>query len=378
MHAEFESMLTPAHKLTRDMMKALRQRGGGVTDSEVRFLVDLYYNMQGQRIAVGNQSKGLDRDAKKSGNEAEPHEAIDWVASQFGTLEQQVAKLLAIYVETHPMGWFFEQTVGIGPILAAGLLAHIDINKAPTAGHIWRFAGLDPNVQWCSRDQAKAIWSETKGPSIEDRLVAVAEKIGRNPERLIEMATRKPDGSTTPLTEATATSAISRKPFNGPLKTLCWKIGESFVKVSNHPNGFYGKVYARRKQQEWAMNLDGKFAGQANAALTGKKIGKSTDAHAWYSGACDAEKARALIAEGTPPTASTCKADSPEQGTPMLPPAHIQMRSQRYAVKLFLSHLQESWWRQETGTEPPAPYVIAHGGHAHYIKPPQVPPTRIN
>ncbi|WP_252178377.1 IS110 family transposase [Endozoicomonas sp. 4G] len=372
MHAELESMLTPVYKLTRDMTKGLRQNGGGVTDSEARYLVDLYYNMQANRIAVGNQSKGLERDAKKSGNTAEPHEAIDWVGKQFTALEDSVAKLLAIYTETHPMAWFFDQTTGIGPILAAGLLAHIDINKAPTAGHIWRFAGLDPNVQWCSREQAKAIWTETKGPSIEERLVAVAEKVGRNPANLIHMATHKPDGTEVKLTEANACSAISRKPFNGPLKTLCWKIGESFVKVSNHPDGFYGRVYRERKTLEWKRNLAGMLSDQATKALTGKKIGKQTDAHAWYSGGCSAEKARALLESGTTPTAAACKADDDYPGVPMLPPAQIQMRSQRYAVKLFLSHLQESWWRQETGTEPPAPWVIAHGGHAHYIKPPQI------
>lgn len=372
MYHDIESMLTPIHKLAQDMAKGLRQSGGGITDNEARYLVDLYYNMQSNRIAIGNQSKGLDRDAKKAGNAAEPHEAIDWTGKQFAVLEENVAKLLAIYTETHPMAWFFEHTIGIGPILAAGLLAHIDITKAPTAGHVWRFAGLDPNVQWCSRDQAKAIWSETKGPSIEERLTLVAERIGRNPANLLHMATHKPDGTAIKLTEANAIAAIARKPFNGPLKTLCWKIGESFTKTCNHPNGFYGRVYRERKAQEWARNLDGRLADQATRALTGKKIGKQTDAHAWYSGGCSADKARVLLESGTTPTPAACQADDDHPGTPMLPPAQIQMRSQRYAVKLFLSHLQECWWRQETGTEPPAPYVIAHGGHAHYIAPPQL------
>jgi hypothetical protein len=388
MHA-LNSILTPAHKLNRDMIKALRQgmgggsgddgdnngHVGGFTDSEARYLVDLYYNMQANRIAVGNQSKGLDRDARKAGNSPEPHEAIDWVGIQFSTLEESVAKMLAIYTKTHPMGWFFDQTTGIGPILAAGLLAHIDIQRAPTAGHIWRFAGLDPNVQWCSREQVKAIWSETKGGDIESRLIAVAEKVGRNPVNLIHMATHKPDGSEVRMTEANAIAAIARKPFNGQLKTLCWKIGESFTKVSNHANGFYGRVYRERKALEWNRNLDGALSDQATRNLSGKKIGKQTDAFAWYSGGCSADKARAMLEDGKTPTAAACQADESHHGTPMLPPAHIQMRSQRYAVKLFLSHLQECWWRQETGTEPPAPWIIQHGGHAHYIRPPQVAPN---
>ena len=60
----------------------------------------------------------------------------------------------------------------------------------------------------------------------------------------------------------------------------------------------------------------------------------------------------------------------------MLPPAHIDMRARRYAVKLFLSHLQECWYREVYDCDPPAPYAITQGGHAHYIAPPQIRPNR--
>lgn len=147
MHPEIEALITPVFKLNRDMTQALKQNGGGITDNEARFLVDLFYTMQDQRIRCNNQVKGLDRDAKKAETQAEPHDALDWTLTQFKTLELQIEKLLGIYVSMHPMAWFFEQTVGIGGILAAGLLAHIDIHKAPTAGHIWNFAGLNPDIK---------------------------------------------------------------------------------------------------------------------------------------------------------------------------------------------------------------------------------------
>ena len=315
MHPELESLLTPVHKLNRDMMKAIRQGGGGVTDTEARFLVDTYYSMQRQRIRANNQSKGLERDAKKSGNTTEPHEGIDWTMLQFDTLESQVERILRVYVEGHPMAWFFAQTTGLGTgVLAAGLLSHIDITKAPTAGHIWRFAGYDPTQQW---------------------------------------------------------EAKTKRPWNAQLKTLCWKIGESFVKVSNNPSALYGHVYQERKAYEWKRNLAGANADAAAGALAAKRIGKDTDARAWYSGECSASLAAEALERGDAPTAKDCKAPD-GQGTAMLPPAHIHARAKRYAVKLFLSHLQECWWEEETGTKPPAPYVIAHGGHAHYIPPPQV------
>jgi hypothetical protein len=316
MHPEIESLLTPVYKLNRDVMKAIRQNGGGITDNEARYLVDIFYTMQDQRIRCNNQVKGLDRDAKKADTPAEPHDAIAWTLTQFKTLEQQIEKLLAVYVSNHPMAWFFEQTVGIGPILSAGLLAHIDIKKAPTAGHIWNFAGLNPDIKWAPK---------------------------------------------------------TKRPWNAELKKLAWKIGDSFVKQSSRPNDFYGKIYRQRKQFEWDRNVAGLMALPASQYLSAKNFGKDTDARAWYSGECDPTKVRELLAEGKPPTAAACKA-APGMGVPMLPPAQIDMRARRYAVKLFLSHLQQRWYETEFHTAPPKPFAVAQLGHAHVIEPPQVSP----
>ena len=50
-----------------------------------------------------------------------------------------------------------------------------------------------------------------------------------------------------------------------------------------------------------------------------------------------------------------------------LPPAHIQQRAERYAVKIFLSHLHEFWYEQHYGEKPPKPFAIEILGHAHQI-----------
>ena len=312
MHPEIEALLTPISRLNRDALKAMRQQGGGVTDSEARYMVDLYYTMQDMRIITGNQTSALDRDAKKTNKTPEPHDSLDWVNTQFRTLEEQIKKILTIYIEQHELYWFFEKTTGIGPVLVAGLLAHIDITKAPTAGHIWSFAGLNPNSEW------------NKG---------------------------------------------EKRPFNARLKTICWKIGESFVKTSNHPNGFYGRLYKERKVFEWSRNLSGENTQAASKELNKKKFRNGTDSKAWLTGQCSTELARSMLEEGNTPTMEKCKS---EEGTPMLPPAQLHARAKRYAVKLFLSHLQYCWWQQSTGEAPPKPYVIAFGEHAHMIEPPQL------
>jgi len=305
--------LQPIIKLNRDLLKAVTSdMPGGVTDNEARYLVDTYYTIQKARIRNVLQAKGLDRDAKKQGNEPEPHEAIDRFASDFSIQEENIKRVLGYYVETRDLNWFFANTLGIGPVLAAGLLAHIDIKQCPTVGHIWSFAGLNPTVVW------------DKG---------------------------------------------QKRPWNTGLKTICWKIGDSFVKLSGRQDSFYSQLYRQRKEQEWRKTLAGEYVEEAQRSMEKKKYGKATDQYAWYMGQCSPEKARAALEEGKSPTAAGCKDDA---GIPMLSPAHIDARARRYAVKIFLSHLHECWYRQEFGENPPKPFAISIQGHAHYMPPPQL------
>ena len=66
-----------------------------------------------------------------------------------------------------------------------------------TVGHIWRFAELDPTQTW---------------------------------------------------------EEGQRRPWNASLKTLSWKIGESFVRRSRDEDATYGRFYRERKQLEIERN----------------------------------------------------------------------------------------------------------------------------
>jgi len=264
--------LAPIQRLTRDMVASVLELDSG----QVRCLVDGYYQMQEMRKATGNQTKALEKFG-------EPHETIEWFHAQFNGLEGQIKRLLAGVSMASEVGRWAQRQRGIGPVIAAGLDAYIDITKAPTVGHIWRFAGLDPTVEW------------GKG---------------------------------------------KKRPWNAQLKTLCWKIGESFVKVSGDASAFYGQIYVQRKALEVERNEAGAFADQAAAALKKGKYEKKTGARAAY-----------------------------EAGR--LPPGHLHARAKRYAVKLFLAHWHEVAYREHFGEAPPKPYAIAQLGHAHYIAPPE-------
>lgn len=267
-------VLQPLERLRKDV----RMAAITLSRDEARFLVDAYYTWQEERKRGNNQIRAL----TESG---EPHDVIMWLSANAEMLEISVRRVLDTYSSADPVGAWAKSIVGIGPVITAGLLAHIDIEKAPTVGHIWRFAGLDPTVQW-----------EKK----------------------------------------------TKRPWNASLKTLCWKIGESFVKVSGRDDDIYGHIYVERKAQEQERNEAGAFAEQAAAVLERKRIGKDTDAYKNYS-------------------------------VGKLPPAHIHARAKRYAVKLFLSHWHHVAYVVHYDQAPPKPYILTQEGHAHFMGPPNWP-----
>lgn len=272
--------VTPGvNRLRRDLRKA---EGGLMSVTEARFNVDSYYSIQKNRIAYEAQINSLEK-------VGEPVEVLHWLFENTQILESQLKRVLDVFTDYHLIGPWLKSQKGIGPVIAAGLIAHIDINKAPTAGHIWSFAGLVPE----QRDKWK------KG---------------------------------------------SKRPWNARLKTLCWKAGEAFVKTSNLKDAYYGEVYKRRKEQEIAKNLKGDFKSEAEYYLNKFNYGKETEAYKHY-----------IV------------------GT--LPPAHIHARAKRYAVRLFLAHLQQVWYEKEFKVPAPKPYIIAHDEtHTHYLAPPNYTP----
>lgn len=267
---------TPTLGVVREAIRKLTkdERNAAITlgKDEARFLVDAYYQLQDNRIRSDGQVRSMSKDG-------EPHATLQWLADMNRTLEESIKTALDAYSMSSPVGRWMRSQKGIGPVIAAGFLAHLDITKAETAGAFWSFAGLDPRKTW------------EKG---------------------------------------------QKRPWNASLKVLCWKLGESFVKVSGSEDAFYGRLYKQRKEIEIAKNEAGEFADQAKAKLEKFKIGKDTDAYAAYS-----------------------------KGK--LPPAHIHARAKRYSCKIFLAHLHHVFYVDHYGKEPPLPYAIGILNHAHYI-----------
>ena len=253
--------------------KEIRDSVKNITSTEARFLVDYYYIAQRERIRFDNQIRSMNKDN-------EPTLILNFMSGQSDLREKIMKNALDDYTKDHDVGSWMRSIHGIGPVTAAGLLAHIDITRAPTAGAIWSFAGIDGVSKW------------EKG---------------------------------------------QKRPFNATLKTLCYKIGEGFVKVSNNEASVYGKLYKERKALETAKNARGDFADQAANLLATKNYSKGT-------------ATRKCLEAG------------------LLSPAHIHARARRYAVKMFLSHLHHVMYVTILNKLPPVPFAIAHLNHAHYFE----------
>lgn len=255
--------------------RATKKTAQSLTRESARSLVDQYYSWQEHRISLSNQLRASIEAGRGDA------EVVDHFAGQVQMMEKQLVAVLGEWAGSRPEGAWAREQKGIGPVLSAGLSAHIDITKAPTVGHIWSFAGLNPNVKW------------NKG---------------------------------------------EKRPWNADLKVICWRIGDSFVKVSGREGAFYGHLYKQRKQQEVAKNENREFKDQARISLETKNI-KDKELKATY-----------------------------EDGR--LPAGRLDLRARRYAVKLFLAHWHEVAYKNEYGEDPPKPYPIAHLGHAHVIERP--------
>jgi len=236
-----------------------------------REVVSAYYNIQENRIAFAAQARELQKADS-------PSELVEFLSYNLQLMEKSLKNPLEAYAQNSIVGSWAMSQYGIGPVLAAGLMAHIDITKAPTAGSVWRYAGLDPTQKW------------EKG---------------------------------------------QKRPYNAELKTLSWKIGQSFMKFSGKEQCFYGQLYKQDKLRRIDKNEAGDYADFAKEILETKNF--------------KANQTRSKLESG------------------VLSDAQIDAQARRFAVKIFLSHYHAVAFQAHYGEPAPRPYIIAHGDHVHEI-----------
>lgn len=248
---------------------------------EALALVGMYDSIQRLRIGAGNKVDAHERRVDIVSDPA----VVTRLKGHLSVLEHEAARVMGAFAKSHPLGRWAMRNHGVGPVIAAGFLAHIDVTKAPSAGAVWKFAGMI--------DPALLKWGKGE-----------------------------------------------RRPYNARLKTLCFLLGESFKKFSNHPDCHYGHIYKKRKEEETARNDAGEYREKAlarlNEAVKGRYGISPLQKETWASG--------------------------------KLQPVGLDRRAMRYAVRFFLSHYHYVACMITYGRAPD-PWVIRYGGHVHWVPP---------
>jgi len=339
------------HRLTKDLLKA----SATLKRNEVRYLVDMYYNMQRQRIRAAAQIRSGTIKNDEGEVIEEPNQLISWTLQLYAKLEEDMKQALHKYAQSTIAGQWALSVMGIGPVITAGLLCHIDVTIAQTSGDVWRYAGYDPSIEWLGAERARKTVREEVGFASTinyDQLTNLCIKTARkleNWERVrIDPKTKQEKWLIDPINKTAKTSEIiaelSRRPWNAGLKRLGFLAGQSFVKSKNREGSFYGPLYDKRKLYEMEKNMKFAYKEQAERILATKNFGDDTKAKQFYM-------------------------------MGMLPPNHIQRRTERWTVKMFFSHVFQVMFEVEHKREMPKPWILASQPdvHTHYIAPPNWP-----
>lgn len=180
-----------------------------LSNAEARFLVANYYTAQDARKREDMQRRHFGDITHQEANVV-----LDWARDAHAEIEAGVLRGLKNYAEASPVGYWMMAQHGVGPVIAAGFLAHLDIEKAPTAGHFWSFAGLNPSCKW------------EKG---------------------------------------------EKRPYNAQLKQLCYHLGECIKRTWKDEGSFYGPIYGTRKELLVERNERGYNAERAKTFRTQSK-----------------------------------------------------------------------------------------------------------
>lgn len=112
-----------------------------MSDPLLRALVDLRdRQIQKARIQFSNRLSAIDRGQDDSGQSQQTAMVMRWL-DVFQTLEGQLDKDIAKIVKTEAIFEEMSQLRGIGPLLAAKIIALVDIERAGTVSALWRYAG---------------------------------------------------------------------------------------------------------------------------------------------------------------------------------------------------------------------------------------------
>src|SRR5579875_3369161 len=247
---------------------------------ELRAWVSMYYTWQEIRLAGENKNRII---AEVANLDAKRLEEYEEETKPFRRAEQLMAKYIGEELEKIPIyrNWL-KDVKGIGPITAGCLIAWIDdISKFENVSKLWQYCGLSAI---CACGHSKHSGEDGRGPCLESSscrgFIGVAQRRRRGIEHL---------------------------GYNPKLKTLCFKIGKSFLTSRNET---YRAVYdaAHAEYEKRGFDKTGEHGANKNKL-------------------------------------------------------HLMYRSMKKMERVFIFHLWKKW-RESEGLPTSVPYIFGPGAHS--------------
>lgn len=254
--------------------------------------VQSYYDLQKVRIEMGNRRADLVRRELMTEKEAEIHYAIPSLL--LGETEKYFMRSFKPYNKEMPIyAQWMQHVKGIGPVLAAGIISVIESENSEGVAGIKKF------------DNPAKLWAYC----------------GLHVDPETGLAVRRKKGV--------------KSNWSSFMKTLIWKVGESFVKCGGPYREEYDKYRARIIERE---TNKGNIVWKKNMTS-----GKWSAVHH--------------------PEAMKKPPKFEGDGVPEWTVGRIHAMAKRYASKLFLAHMWEVW-RTLEGLSIRTPYSHEYQGHS--------------
>ena len=188
---------------------------------------------------IGRKADGKDQDLKGT-REFEPADLEIFVslADTARQMEKDIEKQFKIHLKTQPIyNEYLSKVKGVGPAMAAWILAEFDIEIATTVSKMWQYAGMNPALVHGKKRIKTSAYKPEMGPII-NKLTGFANE----EEVIIQTTTAVRGDKLTP-------GFVS--PFNKNIKTVLLGIlAGSFIKCGSAYRKYYDDYKLRLENSD--------------------------------------------------------------------------------------------------------------------------------
>jgi len=225
---------------------------------DLRWIAAAFETAQAQRLRTGEQIRALvgrtnghgaagngahDIDALvariRAGASPEPLSALGDEYRRQWSEERELMRVMSERIAKHPAWPWLERVRGIGPSLAARLLARLDIDRAPTPSSFWSYCGLATvaaEIYRCaecgyelSLPAGRHVRSGHRIPGTSQSCAGALEPAGQGARRVAQPRPTRGENA----------------PYDREAKKLCYLIGISFVRQGDAYRRYYREQRAR-------------------------------------------------------------------------------------------------------------------------------------